>query len=180
MSDINKVISKYYYDPRKGLTSVDKLYRKLKKDDIDVSRKQIKEFIDKQSTAQIHKEERIKVNSFIPRHKDHEMQIDLIYLEDSRLNKNKKYALTAINTFTKQLAIETLTKRDNTNVINAIHKVLTKLDIKPKMIYSDLGSEFTSKQFKELMKSLDIEHVTSNKHANMIERVQRTLKEMIA
>ena len=180
MSDINKVISKYYYDPRKGLTSVDKLYRKLKKDDIDVSRKQIKEFIDKQSTAQIHKEERVKVNSFIPRHKDHEVQIDLIYLEDSRLNKNKKYALTAINTFTKQLAIETLTKRDNTNVINAMHKVLTKLDIKPQMIYSDLGSEFTSKPFKELMKSLDIEHVTTNTHANMIERVHRTIKEMIA
>jgi hypothetical protein len=183
--DLNKmkqeeVIKKYYYDPKTGLQSVDKLYRKLQKVDVNITRKMIKQIIDKQETAQIHKEIKTKEGSFIPRHSEHEIQIDLIYLEDSRLNKNNKYALTAINAFTKQLAVETLKKRDSSNVVTAMKKVFIKLDVTPKMIYSDLGSEFVSNEFKKLMTKLNIEHITTNTHAQLVERVHRTIKEMIA
>ena len=67
------VISKYYYDPRFGLVSVDGLFRKIKKEEIGVriTRKQISEFIQKQETHQIHKELKEKQNSFIPRHPNH-------------------------------------------------------------------------------------------------------------
>ena len=75
--------------------------------------------------------------------------------------------------------METLTKRDNTNIIKAMKNVLKKLNLEPEIVYSDLGSEFVSKPFAKLMKEEGIEHITTNLHASIVERVHRTIKTML-
>jgi len=49
-------ISKYYYDPKTGFTSAEKLHKKLAKIDPTVTLKEIKSFLKKQFTAQVNKD----------------------------------------------------------------------------------------------------------------------------
>ena len=48
-------IKSIYYDPETGYSSINKIYRKVKEIDSSVTRKEVKDFIDKQSVAQITK-----------------------------------------------------------------------------------------------------------------------------
>ena len=54
LSEEEKVerIREAYYDPKMGLVSMDRLYRKLRSQGI--TRKQLKEFFDKQQVQQMH------------------------------------------------------------------------------------------------------------------------------
>lgn len=177
--DTEEVIREYYYDPARGFSGWKKLYDRMKDDGINVKQREVKEFVSKQETKQIHKKVPKSRASFIPTSMDHEYQIDLIYLEDSTLNKGNKYALTCINIFTKVLDVEVLNKRDAVTVKNAMKKILNKRGA-PKMIYSDEGSEFISNEFKKLMKEYNIEHITTKTHAPYIETAHRYIKSVMA
>ena len=54
MDKDDKFISTIYYDPERGLMGVDKLYKKLKKLNKKITFKQVKEWLKKQATYQIH------------------------------------------------------------------------------------------------------------------------------
>ena len=177
--DHTEILNKYYYSTTTGFTSSDKLYKRLKKDGHKITLKTIKEFIKKQEVSQIHKQEKTVVQSFIPTSRKQQYQIDLIYLEDSNLNKQKKYALTCINAFTKVLNIQLLAKRDSKSVVDAMERIIVK-EGATNSIYSDEGSEFTNKEFKKLMNKYEIDHIISLSHATMIESVHRTIKMMLA
>ena len=49
----------------------------------------------------------------------------------------------------------------------------------PDQIYVDEGSEFTNQKFRKLMKDLNVELIFTLRHAPVVERFNRTLKEML-
>ena len=118
------------------------------------------------------------MGSFIPQRPLHEFQIDLIHLENKHLNKGQKYGLVCVDCFTKFVSIELMKTKTATNTVDAMQKILTKMGI-PEMIYCDEGSEFNNKQFKKLCDDNKIELILTLVHAPMVERVNRTIKQML-
>jgi alpha-amylase/alpha-mannosidase (GH57 family) len=58
---MEQLLHNLYYDPETGYSSADKLYRKAKQQDPKITMKIVKEFINTQSTAQITKQVKIKI-----------------------------------------------------------------------------------------------------------------------
>ena len=53
-------IKQIYYDPKTGLTSEDKLYRRLKQLDPNITKKDVKEFLSSQEVNQVFKQRNVK------------------------------------------------------------------------------------------------------------------------
>jgi hypothetical protein len=168
------IIRKAYYDPAIGFTGVEKLYRHLKG---TVTRNDIKKFLEKQEIHQISKKNYGKEGSFVPQYPLYEFQIDLIYLENKHLNK-ASYGLVCIDTFTKVGDIELLKRKSAPEVVKAMEKILLKMG-SPEYIYCDEGSEFNNAEFKGLMKRYNIELIFTLRHATIVERLNRTIKELL-
>lgn len=96
----------------------------------------------------------------------------------AKLNKNFKYILVVINAFTKFVWVEPLKNKTAREVSTAMLKILSKMKVKPKNLWTDLGREFMNSEFEQLMKQWKINHYNtfSTKKASIVERVIRTLK----
>jgi len=171
-----EIIRKAYYNPETGFTGLNKLFKQLKKDGHDISRNEIKNFLKEQEIYQTTKKSTQHV-SFVPPYPLYEFQADLIYLEDKHLNK-ASYGLVCIDTFSKKGDVELIKKKDGRNVAEAMNKILNRMGI-PEFLYVDEGSEFNNAQFKQLMNENNIELILSLRHATIVERFNRTLKELL-
>lgn len=177
MSTNEEIIRKVYYDPLTGFSGINKTFQILKKQGHKISRKEIQKFIKKQQIAQTSKKNIGKSGSFIPPHPLYEFQIDLIYLENTHLNK-ASYGLVCIDTFTKLGDVELMKRKSAPEVTKAMGEILKRMGV-PKFIYCDEGSEFNNDEFKQLMKDNNIEIIFTLTHAPMVERLNRTLKELL-
>jgi hypothetical protein len=88
----------------------------------------------------------------------------------SKQNNGFKYLLTVIDLFSKHAYTIPLKSKSNDVVINAFEK-----------LWTDQGSEFINHNFKKFLKDNNIElyHVYNEGKANVIERFNRTLGELI-
>lgn len=172
---MDDIIRKAYYNPEEGYVGIDKLYRKLKSK--GVTREDITSFLKRQEVYQVNKKNNRKPSSFIPRYPLQEFQIDLIYLENKHLN-DASYGLCSIDAFTKKGDIELMKKKTKQATVDAMLEILDRMGI-PKMLYCDEGSEFNNAPFKKMCKDLEIELIFTIKHAPIVERFNRTIKEMM-
>lgn len=165
------LLKKTYNNPLTGYTGANKLYQQVKSKGITM--KQVKEFLKKQEIYQRTVKTHTNTNGFIPLYPLYEFQIDLVYLEDRHMNKNSKYALTSIDIFTKVGDVEPIIgARTGTNVAKAMKAILERRGI-PENIYSDKGSEFVAKEFKDLLKQNKIKQIFALNHAPFVERFSR-------
>lgn len=97
----------------------------------------------------------------------------------SKQNKGFKYLLTVIDLFSKYAYAIPLKSKSADVVINAFHKLFKTR--KPAKLWTDQGSEFINRNFKNFLEQNNIElyHVYNEGKANVIERFNRTLGEMI-
>lgn len=110
------------------------------------------------------------------------LQADLVeMIPYAKENKDFKYILIVINCFSKKVWAEPIKTKTGDDVTEAMRKIFTEMKGKPKNLQTDLGKEFYNKKFGELMKQYKINHysVYSNKKACIVERVIRTIKNMI-
>lgn len=168
-------IRQIYYNPESGFVGVEKLFRKLKSE--GVNRKDILKFLKKQEVYQVNRKNNKRSGSFIPRFPLQEFQIDLIYLDDKHLNQ-ASYGLCCIDAFTKKADIELMKRRTKSSTVDAMMNVLDRMGV-PTMIYCDEGSEFNNSAFKTMCDELGIKLVFTIRHAPIVERFNRTVKEMI-
>lgn len=169
----DELIREVFYDPLTGFSGINKTFRTLKKQGHKISRKDVAKFIKKQEIAQTSKKNVGKSGSFIPPHPLYEFQIDLIYLENKHLNK-ASYGLVCIDIFSKKGDVELMKKK----VVEAMKKILDRMGI-PKFIYCDEGTEFNNEKFLSLMEKHGIEVIFTLTHAPMVERLNRTIKELL-
>lgn len=172
------IIRKAWYDPSTGFGGIEKTFKTLKKMGSNITRDEIKKFLDKQEVFQINKKNYGKQGSFVPPHSLFEFQIDLIYLENKHLNK-ASYGLVCIDTFSKKCDVELLKRKSAPQVTEAMEKILNRMGI-PESMYCDEGSEFNNAEFKKLMTDNKIELIFTLRHAPMVERLNRTLKELLS
>jgi hypothetical protein len=93
------------------------------------------------------------------------------------LNK-ASYGLCCIDAFTKKAEIELMKKKTKGATVDAMMEILERMGI-PTMIYCDEGSEFNNAPFKSLCNELGIELKFTIRHAPIVERFNRTIKEML-
>lgn len=174
-------LKKLYYNPETGLQSADKLYRKAKELGLNVTHKQIKDFLSKQFSAQVFKQtKKNKVYSSIvasgPRAN---YQIDLM-IYDRYQYKQFRYILVVIDVYSRYLSAVPLTGRKLSSIITKLHEIFEKMGV-PQNINCD--NEFNKGEFNKWMDRLGIkvyysDPEESNKNA-IVERVNGTIARMI-
>jgi len=94
-------------------------------------------------------------------------------------NKGFNYLLTVIDLFSKYAYTIPLKSKNSDGVISAFKKLFKTR--KPAELWTDQGSEFINRNFKTFLEQNNIQlyHIFNEGKANVIERFNQTLGEMI-
>ena len=95
----------------------------------------------------------------------------------SRWNKGIKYLLMVIGVFSKYGWIRGLKDKKTETVSKAFDEIF-KSKRKPKMLWTDKGSEFISKHFKDFLKreGIRLYHTENEEKSSVVERWNKTMK----
>ena len=120
---MDETIKQYYelnYFP-----NLDELYSILKENEVSVTKKQVKEFLEKQHVEQITKEVKKKksnVGHIVAFYKNQLWQLDIFILQKyKKNNKGYGYLLCAIDVFTRKVYIDAMKNKDNEDVRTNIY-----------------------------------------------------------
>ena len=181
--DNQKFLHDLYYT-KKNFDGIDKLYKKAKLLNKNISRDDVKQFLSKQAThQQMTITKVIKYDSLPIYSEDHyAFQIDLTFLPKYK-SKNDGYHVlfTAIN-INSRYAYAYWSKNKETNSIIKMLNDFKDNALEINSITCDSGSEFTSKVAKEWFKENDIlvYYVTDDSNKlGIMNRFHRTLKEKL-
>ena len=99
----------------------------------------------------------------------------------SKWNKGIRYLLMVIDVFSKYGWIKVLKNKKTETVTEAFYDILKSTNRKPKMLWTDKGTEFTGKYFRNLLGIKKIKpYYTENKEkSSVVERWNRTIKNRI-
>ena len=159
MSEIDKKISELFYNSKTGLSNVDKLYRKLKESGENVTRSQIKKFLDKQYVQQVFKENKrpAKFSSIIADDIRSEYQMDIIIYDRYEYHKYK-YLLCVIDIHSRYALAKAMTTRKNETIMDKIKEIFKQMG-KPDKISCD--NEFGTNEFNKYCEKNNIETIYS-------------------
>ena len=104
---------------------------------------------------------------------------DLVEMQKfSKWNKGIKYLLTVIDIFSKYGWIEPLKNKKTETVSKAFDNIFKTSKRLPKMLWTDKGSEFISKHFKDFLGKNDIKlyHTENEEKSSVVERWNKTMK----
>ena len=179
--DVKKELEKLYYEDY-NFFGRDKMYKLAISKSIDVSRRQVMEWLRSQEIHQLYwpKEESKEIQSTVLNKPHDQIGIDLIDMQNYEY-KNYKYILTAIDLFSKKSYAVALKDKSQREVNNAIGKIINQSQ--PKSIRSDNGSEFISQSFKKILKDNNVKQVLSSpglpQSNGQVERFNGILKNLI-
>ena len=156
------------------------LYQEAKKKGVHVTRSQVKEFLQGQSTYTKHKPLRRKFarNKVYAHGIDFVWQIDLVDLSRiARFNGGHKFILSVIDVFSKYGWMVPLKNKTGDTLVKAFKRIL-KDGRHPYKVQSDKGTEFTNRKFQSLLNEKDIAFYTTHNEtkASIVERFNRTIK----
>lgn len=182
---MDEILHEIYYNPanQAGFSSVRKLYKEVQKNpQWKGTVKDVKLWLAKQPTYTRHRLGYVnfKRRRFITFGIDYCFQLDLADMRSlSRQNDGIKFLLIVIDTFSKYLWIKPLKTKNASDTVTAFKAILNESKRVPLSVFSDKGTEFVNKQFKDLMDSLGIVFYQAQDpdvKAGQAERVIRTIK----
>ena len=136
-----------YYDKSVGLSSFDKLWRKVKKKGLDLTRKEVKAFLDRQQSAQLTKEFKKpkKFTTIRAPKAGTNLQIDLMFVTPKI--KGKTGFLNVVDVHSRKAFSEPINNKKEATVLIAFRKILAEIEKdgkKVRHVNSDDGKEFVS------------------------------------
>lgn len=174
-------ISKYYYDPKFGLSSADKLYQKLKKIEPTITLKEVKAFVNKQFAAQVSKPIRKpkEYSTIVAPSVGNNYQMDIMVYDRYAYN-SYRYILVIVDVYSRYALARAMTNRTMPTIMKNIKEIFDEMGI-PKNINAD--NEFNTKEFNKYAEQHGIiTHYSQpdeiNKNA-IVERLNRTIAELI-
>ena len=180
-NEIDKELNKLYYD-EKNYFGRDRLYKLATTKGINISRRQIMEWLKKQHLWQMYApaEESKDIQSTILNEPHKQLGIDIIDMSNNEY-KGFKYILSGIDLFSKKTYVQALKDKSSKSVNVAIKKIIK--ESQPRSIRSDNGSEFISDSFKKILNDNNIKQILSlpakpQSNGN-IERYNGTIKKLI-
>ncbi len=118
------IIKKVYYDVKSGFASIAKALKKAQEIDFSIIREEVATFLAKQEHRQAKK--RRKDNSYVAFGPREQFQVDLA---DFGLTGPYRYALLAIDIFTKKLVVVPIKGKTSAETSVAFEEVLKILDV---------------------------------------------------
>ena len=115
-------------------------------------------------------------NSFVSPGARFEFEIDIMDILARDGGERVRYAMVAIDNFTKIAEVTPTENRQPIELISAL-KLIFKSMGTPKQLYSDEKSSFRAKMFFRFMNDNDIKHVQTSTHTPSVERFIRTSKD---
>ena len=101
-SKYDELLRKIYYDVEEGFGSIDKVYKEAKKKDPTITKKIVKEFLDRQALRQKKKDP--KWNSWVANGALETIQVDIAHMPKRIFGQSEfKYALFEYDVFRKSL-----------------------------------------------------------------------------
>ena len=110
---------------------------------------------------------------------DKKWAADLVEIQKfSKWNKGIMYLLMVIDVFSKYGWIIPLKDKKTESVSLAFDKIFKKSKRKPAMLWTDKGSEFISKCFKEFLKKnhITLYYTENEEKSSIVERWNKTMK----
>jgi hypothetical protein len=173
-TETNAILRKVYYDPDTGFGNHAETLEEALKFDNTMTHEDVRDFMRAQKVTQF-RPVRGK-NSYVPPEALFQIQFDVAYMD--RVSAGPfKYALIAIDAFSKKLAVIPQRTRTAETTAESLKKVLQELGL-PAYALTDDGSEF-KRDFKDLLDYYDIPQRVTRGHAIFAERVIRTVKEAL-
>ncbi|MCP3851814.1 MAG: transposase family protein, partial [Gammaproteobacteria bacterium] len=147
-----------------------------------LSTQEIRNFLAKSRAYTIHYQFKPTAHNpyYIRRHRQM-IQIDLIeIIKVSKENKGFNYILVAIDCFSRKVWARLLSRKTALQVLLKLKSILDDTG-SVESICSDRGKEFVNNKMKEFLSERNIKliHPYTSTHAHYVERVQRTLEDMI-
>jgi hypothetical protein len=175
-------IKSTYYNTQTGFKGKTKLYKELKKQ--GYNQQQVAEFLNNQALYQLHKEAKRKHQKIIVDVPKKHYQIDLVDMSNYGLrNKGYNWILTMIDKFTRKAFTTPLKNKTDYEVLQGLKSIIDGNNLKPIVIQSDNGSEFTNNEIQRYFNNNQIFHSTSLPYTpetnGGIERFNKTIKSMI-
>lgn len=167
-----------------GYPAKEKFYIFLRKKGFNVSRTDLDNFLNKQITAQLHKQTlQPKQQGHFISMKQEYWQADIIFMETFYIkNKGYKYFLLVIDVFTRMARAYPLKTKNTTEITEAFEKILLEMP-NPHVLLTDNGSEFISDTFNKMLNKYDIFHETAlvgDHHAlGIIDALTKNIKNRI-
>lgn len=182
MTSKNEIIDKFYKDPKTGLVGASKLYEKLK--DQGITKKDITQYLASQEVHQLHSKTPSVYQRIIPDEIADLLQVDLIDMTDyKRYNQGMGWILNVIDTFSKMVYSQPSKSKNESDVKDAMAKILTSMSKTPKSIQTDSGPEFNNTSWNKLMQDNNIYQFRTSPYTPWsnggVERFNRTLKEIL-
>ena len=117
-------------------------------------------------------------NSYIPPYANFEYQADIFFVTRPE-NLEYKIGLILIDTFSKFCSVIMLKGKTPDIVLPAMEQAFTNLGGIPRVLYSDSEGAFLSKDLNDFHKKHGITHIITRGHAGVVERMIKTLKDMM-
>ena len=109
-------------------------------------------------------------NSFVPREALQTIQMDIAHMPEKVFGKSEfKYALFAIDVFSKKLSVIPLKRQTSEVTANALEQIFEEDLGLPIGVYNDEGGEFMA-EFAKRLKYYDVEQTTSRTPPAFVER----------
>ena len=161
-----------YFNVDTGFGSIAKTYKAAKALDARVTLTATREFLAKQEGRQ--KANRRSDNSYVAPGPRETVQVDLADFQGFGPPTEYRYALVAVDVFTKLAFAEPLKGKTPAETAAAMEAGL-KIYGLVKHVYTDLGGEFTN-AFSQALEQNLVNHITSRTPPAFVERLIRTLK----
>ena len=156
-----QILSNIYYDLERGYGSAKSLYEQAKEEGAVITLEEVKNFMKKQPNKQIKGYQ--NYNSYLVPYARAELE---------------RYALIVIYAFSRYAYIHPMENKNSEDVLKAL-KASFKVMGEPIEIFSDEDTAFLS-VVKKYLDGLGIVQKTTRTHANIVERLIRTIKNGVA
>lgn len=149
-----------------------------------ISVKKAKEILEHTEGYTLHREYKSpkQYNPYYVHERREQIQGDLIDVSViSNDNNNVKFLLVLIDIFTKRLWVYPLQNKNARTMTQIMRRWLQSLDVIPKKIMTDKGTEFTNRSVQQLLRSYNVEWQAAigTVKACIAERVNKTLQILI-
>lgn len=186
--EVDKILREYYYD-KKNFVSADKLYKRLRDDDIKITRKQVRDWLARQELFQLTKNVKNKSEqrALISKKPFGLIYVDLIdFTKKPNIRNRRKYnyLLTAVDNLSKYGWAIPIVSKEAINIKKALEEIVNDPIIVGSIgsFLTDNGKEFKNKIIIDYLKSKNIKHIYSiayNPNSNLAEVFNKTLKNML-
>ena len=176
-------LSELYYDVENGFGSAKSLYDDARKAGLVITLNEVKEWLRSQTLKQ--RKGYTNSNSYSTPFARAVYSMDIMdmtsLMKDTGTYKKEylRYGLVCIDNFSKKCHVVAINNKDGETLYDAFMECF-KVMGQPQSVYSDDEGGFKYKKLQEFFKAEGIIHNITLTHANVAERMIRTLKKMIS